>query len=393
VAADPLAGDSALDDAGYMIRVGFGATVLARGMAGGELDGIGIYAQEMLQRLKLSDGVQVQPFVFGASAPSASSLGALHLPAFGPGSVLSAVTGLPYPASEKLANRIDILHATDHMIPNVRRVPVVATVMDAIPLANPQWGSRRLRALKNALWRHTTKYASQVITISEYAKQEISRYFGVPLSRITVVPLGVDERWFCSPSADEVTQVRLKYNLPKRYFLFVGTLQPRKNLLRVIEAHQALSLAMQAELPLVVVGREGWGCDDTLRLLKDHRYGSLRWLQYVTSTDLRLLFSGGVALVFPSLSEGFGLPVLEAFSAGLPVITSNTTALPEVAGDAACYVDPVDVAAIRDAMRCLAEDSSLALSLRRKGLARAKLFPWGNTVQATINVYRTVLGY
>ena len=189
-----------------------------------------------------------------------------------------------------------------------------------------------------------------------------------------MVPLGVNPRWFAPPAAGDLTRVRAVHDLPEAYFLFVGTLQPRKNLARVVRAHASLPKALRRAFPLVLVGRMGWGVDDLNRLLAAADSTEVCWLRYLPDAHLLPVVHQARALVFPSLCEGFGLPVVEAFAAGLPVITSNTSALPEVAQDAALLVDPTDGEAIADAMRRLAEDAALATRLRDKGLIRARDF-------------------
>ena len=184
-----------------------------------------------------------------------------------------------------------------------------------------------------------------------------------------------------------------RYGLPDKFFLFVGTLQPRKNIARVIEAYRSLPQGIRNEVPLVIVGRAGWQCDEIADALASGNYGtSVFWLRHLPDDDLLAVMKAATALVFPSLYEGFGLPVLEAFAAGTPVITSNGTSLPEVAGDAALLVDPVDIASIAEAMLRLLENPELVNILREKGYVRAREHSWDRTALMTLDVYRRVLG-
>lgn len=377
------------------MRVGFGVTLLNRCLGSGGVDGIGSYTRELLQVLSRRDDVEVSPISFGIPEPlgDQSQLGCEVLPRFDVSSLISLVTGLSFRGANRLTGRLDIFHATDHRIPKLNKVPVVATLMDAIPLSHPEWvTTNRLGAFKHDLWRSTAKWATHVITISDYSKKEIACHFGLSPEMISVIPLGVDERWFRVISPEIMADVVARHDLPERFFLFVGTLQPRKNVGRLIEAYLTLPRSVRDDVPLLIVGRAGWQCDDIVRGLEKRAYGpSVRWLQHLPDADLLAVLKRATALVFPSLYEGFGLPVLEAFAAGVTVITSNTTALPEVAGDAALLVDPENISAISTAMMRVLEDEVFARTLAVKGTARARDFTWEKTAALTVDVYKRVL--
>ena len=385
---------AALDAISKVIRVAFGTTVLERGLVQNAVDGIGNYSRELQRRLDGKNGLKLFPFVYSSELPRSPSCtkGADFGP-FRAQAIYSMITGQAFPiAAQRVSGTIDLVHATDHLIPRLPRTPVVATLMDAIPLAHPEWVTQSLRRLKNALWRHSAGWADHVITISEHAKQELIQWFRLPEERITVTPLGVDQRWFVAPTSSDVGRVNATYSLPERFFLFVGTLQPRKNVSRLIEAHRRLPNALRREFPLVVAGRAGWGCDAEVAALNEGDQGALRWLRYVPDEDLVPLVSRATALGFPSLHEGFGLPLLEAFAVGVPVLSSNATSLPEVAGDAAMLFDPNQPDEIAEAMKSLINDEALAGQLRARGRERAALFTWERTTEMTADVYRRVLG-
>jgi glycosyltransferase involved in cell wall biosynthesis len=244
---------------------------------------------------------------------------------------------------------------------------------------------------KGYVFKKSSHWATEVITISEHSKREIVRWFGISEENITVTPLGVNESWYQPAAEEERLRVKAKYDLPESFFFFVGTLQPRKNIRRIIDAHKSLPPALRRECPLVIAGRHGWKCDAEVEELRNCQDGTLRWLQYVPSDDLLPIFKQATALVWPSLNEGFGLPVVEAFAAGLPVVTSNTTSLPEVAGDAAILVNPENTGEIADAMRQMATDDALRSDLRARGQSRAKQFTWDHTARLTIDVYRKAI--
>lgn len=377
------------------MRVGFGCTVLVNGLRHGGVDGIGSYTRELGSRLFAHRDVDLLPVSFGA--PGAANFPLPRDPVsllkrYAPMAALSAISPLAFPV-RALGDRIDLFHATDHLIPKFADFPVLATLMDAIPLSHPDWVRMRFAGLKNWLWRRTAQWADHVLTISEYSKQDISRHFGIAEEKISVIPLGVDERYFERFDSAQILETTQRLGLPDRFFLFVGTLQPRKNIERVLDAHAALPLQLQKDFPLVIVGRDGWGAAGLVGRLNDNAtQGRVRWLKYLPDNDVRALMQRAQALVFPSLYEGFGLPVVEAFASGLPVITSNTTSLPEVARDAALLVDPLAVGEIADAMRQVVEVPGLAEGLIIAGERRARELSWSACAEKTLDIYRRVSG-
>ena len=373
------------------MRIGFGVTALCNGLSGGGLDGIGNYTREIMSRIASSPQVSLVPFSFRATIPSEMGQG-VQLGRYSVNTAWSVATGANFYGIGDLVNRVDLIHATDHYVPRCKPAPMVATLMDAIPLSHPQWLRSEFRDIKNFLWKRAANWADEVITISDYSKIELSKWTGIALNKITVIPLAVDERWFRSVSHDEFARVRQSYQLPETFFVSIGTLQPRKNVESTIWAHRALSPAERIRTPLIIIGRAGWKCDEVMQLIEeDSASGAVRWLKHVPDADLLPVLKLASALVFPSLGEGFGLPVLEAFAASVPVITSNTTSLPEVTGDAALSLNPLDVDAISRAMQQVLEDQNLVLMLKQRGLARAKEFTWQACADATLQVYRKML--
>lgn len=377
------------------MRVGFGVTVLSRCLRAGGVDGIGSYVKELHKALLQRGDMDIAPVSFGTAIPD--SLGGNGrgevMPRFDVSALMAVATGRRFAGTARFADTMDVFHATDHLIPRLDKVPVVATLMDAIPLSHPEWVPSRFGAAKYALWKRTARWAEAIITISAFSKHEIANHFRICPTRISVVPLGVDERWFQPVSPGQSREVKQRLNLPARFFLFVGTLQPRKNVGRLIEAYRALPKAIRDEVPLIVVGRAGWQCQDVVDALSAQGHErSVRWLDYLSDDDLLAVIQHATAMVFPSLCEGFGLPVLEAFAAGVPVITSRTSALPEVAGDAALLVDPLDPSTISSAMIQVLEDDGLAEAMRLKGRLRAREYTWSRTAAMTVDVYRRVAG-
>ena len=378
-----------------MYRVGFGVTVLERALRAGGLDGIGRYTSELGREFsKLDHKLSVYPFTVGTNKPSLDSLDSnvFRFPNFKFSVFSSTFTWLPFVGGTKFSRPLDIVHATDHYIPNVGKTPLVATLMDAIPLTNPEWTTLGYRTIKNYFWKHTTKWADRIITISEFSKIQISENFNIPKDKITVIPLGVDKIWFQEFPESMLANITAKYQLKKNFLLFVGTFQPRKNINRLIEAYLSLPDAIKKNTPLVLVGREGWGSNDIVHKLSSNHFGnSIRWLKHVPNNDLLPLMKSARALVYPTLYEGFGLPVLEAFASKVPVLTSNTTSIPEVAGDAALLVDPTDSSSIALGIQKIIEHPTLSSDLIQKGYLRALNFSWERTAMKTIDVYGQVL--
>ncbi len=373
------------------IRVAFGTSVLAQGLQRHELDGIGHYSRELLECFRTQDAIHAVPFTFGDAAPSQLLPSPVDVGRYQRQAALGIVMGRSFSGFAALEENVDLVHATDHMVPRLGNTPVVATLMDAIPLSHPEWVGYRFKKLKNALWRRSFGWADRILTISHYSRQEIVRHFGIPAERIDVIPLGVNPRWFNAPTPHEAEAVAAQYRLPAQYFLFIGTLQPRKNLLHLLESHAALPTAVRRACPLIVVGRAGWGCDEEVRRLSAADPAELRWLNYVADKDLPVILGLSRALVFPSLAEGFGLPILEAFAAGTPVIASNTSSIPEVAGDAALLVNPADREALTQAMLRISREDGLVQELSSRGAARARTFSWERTAAETLSSYRKLL--
>jgi alpha-1,3-rhamnosyl/mannosyltransferase len=246
----------------------------------------------------------------------------------------------------RLGHDIDVVHATDHFIPKISRKPLVATIHDAIPLSHPESVRYNLKELRHSMFKSLARSATEFITVSEHSKKEIVKWFGIPEDKITVTPLGVDEKWHAAISSEDLARVKAKYGLPERFFLFVGTLQPRKNVRRIIDAHKSLPPQLRREVPLIIAGRHGWMCDAEVAELQSCQDGTLRWLQYVPSEDLLPIFKHATALVWPSLNEGFGLPVLEAGAFGKPVFCPDAEPMNGLPGALAypCEISISDLA-------------------------------------------------
>jgi glycosyltransferase involved in cell wall biosynthesis len=291
---------------------------------------------------------------------------------------------------------IDVFHGLDQSgIPLfVKMGKYIVTIHDVIPLILPWAFPLRHRLVLATAFARIRRQADMVIVPSAAAAEDVVRYLRVDRERIKVIPMGCDARF--QPIGDPAPALRLRrrYGLPERYILFVGTLEPRKNLKTLLQAFALLLDEKPQDDPkLVVAGGKGWGhvgmLETTQALgLRDH----VLFTGFVDDDDLPGLYRGASLFVYPSLYEGFGLPVLEAMACGVPVITSNRSSLPEVAGDAALLVDPSQPEALAAAMASILNDGELRQALRSKGLIRAQEFTWDAVAQKTLAVYRAVSG-
>jgi alpha-1,3-rhamnosyl/mannosyltransferase len=235
--------------------------------------------------------------------------------------------------------------------------------------------------------------ARHIITDAQSTRRELIEIFNLPADKISAIHLGVDAR-FLAPNLPTAAQTLARFDVrPQHYLLSVGTLEPRKNIERTLLAYATLPANLRGSLPLVLTGGKGWKDEAILARIKQIKPpGRVVLTGYVAHQELLALYASCTVFVYPSLYEGFGLPILEAMAAGAPVITSNTSAMPEVAGDAALLVDPMSVDAIAAAMQRLLEDRELAAALSARGKERARGFTWARTAQETLKVYRRVLG-
>jgi len=226
--------------------------------------------------------------------------------------------------------------------------------------------------------KQTCKRADLIVTISAFSKGEISRFLGYRQDRIIVVPCGVDFRMYHPHYSEEQKHcARQKYGIQGEYILYLGTLEPRKNIPRLIGAYQILRKADPAVPELVIAGKKGWQYQEIFALVKELGLADhVLFPGYIDEADVPLLMAGAKVFVFPSLYEGFGMPPLEAMACGTPVLVSKTAALPEVVGDAGVMVDPLSPNSIAQGMEQLLTDEAYRQSMIKKGIALAAFFSW-----------------
>jgi glycosyltransferase involved in cell wall biosynthesis len=293
-------------------------------------------------------------------------------------------------SAELRRNPVDVLHV-QFTSPPFSPCPVVVSIHDLSFEHLPQTFKWRSRKQLRITVRRTARQASQVIALSEYARNDIVNTYQVSPDKISVIPLSAAGHFHPIRDEEELQRVRQTYGIEGEYMLSVGAIQPRKNLGRLVAAYSHLRGAKpEGKLPkLVLAGKCAWLYDETLRAIKELELSdSIILTGYVPENDLPALYSGALCFIYPSFFEGFGLPPLEAMQCGVPVIVGDQTSLPEVVGDAAVLVDPFDVHALAAAIDKVVSDSNLRAKLSVQGLARAKLFEWRKTARQTLAVYQ-----
>lgn len=286
----------------------------------------------------------------------------------------------------------DVAHFTNGMMPIGSPVSTIVTVHDMSLRLYPQCHPVRRLLLNRPLMHMAIRQAAAIVTVSDSARRDLLRFHGIPADRVSVVHEAASPAFRPIDDRAWIDRVRSRYGLPPRFVLYVGTIEPRKNLLRLMDA---FAQARQRGLPhhLVCVGPYGWSSRDLAGRI-DHLglSDAVHFTGYAPFEDLPVIYNLGDFFVFPSLYEGFGLPVVEAMASGLPVITSSTSSLGEIAADAACTIDPTNTDAIADAMVTLAADPALRRDLSERGLRRARLFSWTQTAKEMLAVYHRAAG-
>ncbi len=292
----------------------------------------------------------------------------------------------------RLPSPPDVLHGTNYSVvpwPNCRKV---ITIYDLSFIRYPQFADRVSQSYGQQL-RYYLPYADLILTISESAKQDIIEYFNLSPEKVIVTYLA--SRYdgnLPTKSTPKVTTTTLSKNLDRPYILFVGTLEPRKNLVTLISAFNHLKERCKIDHNLILVGRRGWKYNPIFEAIKESPWQSfIHHFNYLPNHQLEVLYKCADVFVFPSYYEGFGLPLLEAMALGCPVITSNAASLPEVAGEAALLVSPKDLEGWFEAIKQVIFNPSLRQSLIDLGYQQAQRFSWEKTAIATLNAYRSVL--
>lgn len=294
-----------------------------------------------------------------------------------------------------LDRNVDLYHIPQNGIgmPKKKVCPFVVTLHDVIPITMPEtvgpyYCKKFLDSIPDILDK-----SDAIITVSEFSKNDICRELGIPNSKVFVSRLAAEDIY--SPMDKEIAKacVKQKYGIEDEFFLYVGGYNPRKNIKSLLLAYAQIKEKLKKNYKVVILGKPGRSYDDLVKLCDELKIcDSCIFTGFIPVSDMPWFYNAASVFVYPSLYEGFGLPVVEAMACGTPVITSNITSLPEVAGDGAITVSPEDYEAIGSNLLQLAEDKVLYADMRKKALDRAAMYSWDKTVKETLEVYSKVIG-
>lgn len=361
------------------------------------LTGIGNYVYQIAKTLRRTDPIHEYTYFYGFYSSNLIS------PEERPDSfhrLKETVRKIPFlgtlarnlkDVANYFSSRTFDLYFEPHFIP--LRLPakyIVVTVPDFSFARFPEWHSKdKVRFFKKHFWKNIKK-ADRIIVISDFIKEEAIRLFGFPEDQLTAIQLGFDSDIFKVYAPQDLMVVKKKYHLPENFILFVGSIEPRKNLRALLRAYMDLEEAIRKEFKIVLVGSKGWENEEIMSLIRKLKSDVL-YLGYVPDNELGKFYNLGSLFVYPSFYEGFGLPPLEAMACACPVIVSNVSSLPEVCGQAAFYIDPNDTGSIAQGMNRILNDETLRKSLIMKGLERSKLFSWEKSAMEHLKVFEQVI--
>ncbi|MRR09517.1 glycosyltransferase family 1 protein, partial [bacterium] len=288
--------------------------------------------------------------------------------------------------------RFDLFHSLIHTIPAGVRVPSVVTILDLSRFKFPGKSSLAKRVYLNLMTKRSIARAAGIIAISESSRQDIIELLNAAPARVHTVHCGVEPHYRQQTDRASLERVRATYGLPERFVLYVGTLEPRKNIPLLVRAFSLANRMRLAGVKLVIAGAKGWMYDEIFRVIEQRAVGGEVLLPgYIDEQDMPALYSLAGAFVYPSIYEGFGLPVLEAMACGVPVVTTDRSSLPEIGGDAVSYLRGGSAEELRDLLQAAWFDARLAGTMRERGLARARQFTWDAAASRTVGLYHSIL--
>ena len=299
-------------------------------------------------------------------------------------------------AANITAEKLDVYHSPANIIPLRYAGKFCVTTHDLAIYRRPDLFPKNQGFSLKYIVPRSIHQAKKIISVSKSTKKDIQEFFSVDEKKIEVVYEGVDHKRFTrrAPNGDSLAYLREKYKIRSDYILFVGTLEPRKNLIRLLEAFYELlteNSEYRKKYQLLMAGNRGWLYDSIFDEIKSRGLGAnVLFPGYIDAKDLPLLYQNATIFVYPSLYEGFGLPVLEAMATGAPVITSNSSSMPEIAGRAAALIDPMDVGGLKSVMMKFLDDEKLRASYSEKALLQSKKFSWEKCARQTLEIYREV---
>jgi len=299
---------------------------------------------------------------------------------------------MPIPI-DLFTGQLNLFHATDFVLPpTLPTTKTILTVHDLSFIRVPDAASPRLRAYLNQVVPRSVKNANHILADSQATKEDIVEFYDTPAEKITVLLSGVDKIFMPQADKSQIDSVRQKYQIGSKPYIFtIGTVQPRKNYSRLIQALARLR-ENKYDVQLVIAGGKGWLEDEMYQTIEETKlFDFVKLIGFADEVDLPTLYSDAMCFAFPSLYEGFGLPILESMACGTPVVTSNISSLPEVAGNDALLVDPYDVEELAYALERILTDTELRQKLVDGGLQRAKAFTWERSAIQLRSVYQQIL--
>ena len=367
------------------MRIAIDAHSVGVGLAGNES-----YATNLIEALAQID--QDNDYTLYVTRPEAVARFSNRWPNFSVRQTLphTPIIRIPLTLSRELRkNPVDVLHV-QFTSPPFAPCPVVVSIHDLSFEHLPETFRKRSRVQLRLTVRYSARKAARLIALSNHGRQDLISTYGISPELVDVIPLAPPAHFAPVLDERELQRIRQTYGIDGEYILSVGSIQPRKNLARLIEAYARLrTMWARRNLPkLVLVGKRAWLYHETLRAIENLGVSdSVILTGYVPEADLPALYTGAVCFVFPSFFEGFGLPPVEAMKCGTPVIAGNRTSLPEVLGEAALLVDPFDVDSISFAIGKLIDDSDFRATLRARGLNQSRRYSWHETARQTLKVY------
>lgn len=357
--------------------------------------GLGRYSERLARALRAEAGDRIALFYNqgkGANPPAALlpfSRRSVKL-GYKPWRMAILLGHLSHVRFNPLLPDAELFHATEHLLLPLRRIPTVLTIHDLIYKLFPEYHKRLNYWYLNLAMPVFSRRADAIIAVSEATKADIAQHYEIDPDKIHVVYEAAADH-FQPPAAEAIARVRAEYKLPKRFLLHLSTIEPRKNLERLLEVLQILRRDF-ADLHLILVGSKGWLYDDFFeRIEQENLTAVVRGLGWVPDNDLPAVIAAASLAVQPSLYEGFGLPILEEMASGQVVAASNSSSHPEVGGEAAAYFDPTDVTEMVAVIRRLLTDDAEYKERRRLGLQQAANFSWQRAARETLAVYETLL--
>lgn len=302
-------------------------------------------------------------------------------------------TALLRPQRKAQLAGLDVFHSSDVFLWDNRPAKNIVTMFDITTVLFPEFHTKANIRLHDRKIAFAKEAVHKIVAISECTKDDLVKHCGISPDRIKVIYPGCDHRLFRVLAEDDVPAVLRTYGLTKGYILFVSTIEPRKNVERLVEAFEMLARLGRPSEQLVLIGAKGWLSAKIYRRIENSPLrDQITWLGQMPEGDLPYLYNGAGLLAYPSIYEGFGLPVVEAMACGVPVVATNTSSVPEIVGDTGLLVSPYDVEGLAEAMRRLLVDHDLRHEMTEQAIARAQFFSWEKTAREMLETYQQVIG-